>query len=419
MADNFKYVQMQATTIAGAGSNIGDTSLILTSFKDIGGVNLAMTDFGSEAFGTLEPGNGIQEEQIAFTGITQNGNGTATLTGVSTVLFKAPYTQTSGLAKTHVGGATFVISNTAGFYDAMTSKSDDETITGLYTFTQFPVGPSSAPTTNYQFSNKKYVDDSVAAGVSNMSLTTFGGGLQASAAQINAGTANGPDGGSVSRPLVVNPSYLASSNYASYLPTSDQKAALAGQSGTAPSASNKFLDNAYGAQTTANLDTTTTLGTSDTKYPSQKAVKTYVDTTKGMVYIGSGACGTNATVTFAAIATTYQTLVAIFSGVTSGNNAVVLQVKISSDNGSSYGSVRTLSTGGNSVPTVINGKVDIYNIGQTSTNKIVIPLTTSNGTTPGYTTVSSETSKTGVTNNIQFLFDTASFNGGTIYLYGI
>jgi hypothetical protein len=31
-------------------------------------------------------------------------------------------------------------------------------------------------------------------------------------------------------------------------------------------------------QLTANLDTTTTLGTSDTLYPSQKAVKTYVDT---------------------------------------------------------------------------------------------------------------------------------------------
>lgn len=61
------------------------------------------------------------------------------------------------------------------------------------------------------------------------------------------------------------------------VPTQDENDALAGQSGTAPSASNKFLDNAYGAQTVAKLDTTTTLGTDDTKYPSQKAVKTYVD----------------------------------------------------------------------------------------------------------------------------------------------
>ncbi|HEY6019779.1 MAG TPA: hypothetical protein VIY48_07710, partial [Candidatus Paceibacterota bacterium] len=34
----------------------------------------------------------------------------------------------------------------------------------------------------------------------------------------------------------------------------------------------------FTAENVANKDTTTTLGTSDTKYPSQKAVKTYVDT---------------------------------------------------------------------------------------------------------------------------------------------
>ena len=37
----------------------------------------------------------------------------------------------------------------------------------------------------------------------------------------------------------------------------------------------------YTAENVANKDTTTTLGTSDTKYPSQKAVKTYVDTGLG------------------------------------------------------------------------------------------------------------------------------------------
>lgn len=33
---------------------------------------------------------------------------------------------------------------------------------GIYTFSSFPVTPSSAPTTNYQVANKKYVDDSIA-----------------------------------------------------------------------------------------------------------------------------------------------------------------------------------------------------------------------------------------------------------------
>lgn len=37
------------------------------------------------------------------------------------------------------------------------------TWTGLHTFSIFPVTPSSAPTTSFQVSNKKYVDDSIAA----------------------------------------------------------------------------------------------------------------------------------------------------------------------------------------------------------------------------------------------------------------
>ncbi|RTK92493.1 MAG: hypothetical protein EKK61_04235 [Rickettsiales bacterium] len=34
-----------------------------------------------------------------------------------------------------------------------------ESIAGVKTFSDFPVTPSSAPTTDYQTANKKYVDD--------------------------------------------------------------------------------------------------------------------------------------------------------------------------------------------------------------------------------------------------------------------
>ncbi len=134
MADTFKYVQAQPFSLAGAGAIIGDTSIILKSFTGIDGALLTLTDFGTIGYGTLEPGNGELEEQISFTGVTQNTNGTATLTGVKTVLFVDPYTETSGLAKTHAGSTEFVISNTAGFYAKLTSKADDETITGKWTF---------------------------------------------------------------------------------------------------------------------------------------------------------------------------------------------------------------------------------------------------------------------------------------------
>jgi len=131
-----KYVQNQATTLAGAGAVIGATSITLSSFTDIAGAVLTMTDFGDIGYVTIEP-NTSNEEAITFTGISQNGNGTATLTGVSNQLLVSPYTQVSGLAKTHTGGAIFVITNTAGYYDGFTNKNNDEIITGAW---QVPTG---------------------------------------------------------------------------------------------------------------------------------------------------------------------------------------------------------------------------------------------------------------------------------------
>lgn len=50
---------------------------------------------------------------------------------------------------------------TKTYTDTKVSKTGDETITGIKTFSSFPITPSSPPTTNYQIANKKYVDDSV------------------------------------------------------------------------------------------------------------------------------------------------------------------------------------------------------------------------------------------------------------------
>ena len=63
-----------------------------------------------------------------------------------------------GLAATH---------DTAEELDAFlalkVSTTGNETVAGIKTFSSFPIGPSSAPTTNYQVSNKKYVDDAIIA----------------------------------------------------------------------------------------------------------------------------------------------------------------------------------------------------------------------------------------------------------------
>ena len=39
----------------------------------------------------------------------------------------------------------------------------EETITGEKTFSKFPISPSAAPDANYEFANKKYVDEEIAA----------------------------------------------------------------------------------------------------------------------------------------------------------------------------------------------------------------------------------------------------------------
>lgn len=111
------FIQAPKFVLAGSGTSIGDTSIILQSMVGIDAANIVTADLGTKAYGTLEPGNGTQEEAISFTGVTQNANGTATLTGVKTCLFKSPYTETSGLAKTHAGASTFILSNDAGFYN--------------------------------------------------------------------------------------------------------------------------------------------------------------------------------------------------------------------------------------------------------------------------------------------------------------
>lgn len=71
------------------------------------------------------------------------------------------------------------------------------------------------------------------------------------------------------------------------IPTTDQGAALAG-TGT-PSASNKFVtaDTDALKEVLTNKSTDTALGTSDTKYPSQKAVKAYVDSSPASRKVGS------------------------------------------------------------------------------------------------------------------------------------
>ena len=134
-----KYVQIPTAYLSGAGVIIGATSVTINSFTDIYGNVLTMTDFGDTGYCTVEPDT-TNEESFTFTSITANANGTVTLGGIKTSLAKSPYTETTGLLRAHVGGSKVVVSDTAAFWNTFANKYNDETVTGLWTFTQNPIG---------------------------------------------------------------------------------------------------------------------------------------------------------------------------------------------------------------------------------------------------------------------------------------
>lgn len=231
---SFKFVQNQASTLAGAGAVIGETEVVLSSFTGIDGDLLTMTDFGDKGFVTLEPNSGTQEEQCSFSGITQNVNGTATLTGIKTVLFVSPYTEVSGFAKSHSGGVKLVVTNTSGFYNTFLNKDDDATISGLFDFVQVPI-IEQLPINPTDATNKEYVDSVALSGAPNASTSVQGVVQEATTAQLNAGT----DTGSTGAKLFGSPADFAASIYGLQLPNVNQKAALA--STQAPTASNLYI----------------------------------------------------------------------------------------------------------------------------------------------------------------------------------
>lgn len=172
MADLNKFVQLQRLSLYGSGISATDTSIVLESMLvPTTTTTVTMTDFGSIGYGTLEPGT-EREENISFTGITQNANGTATLTGVTRGLnFISPYTTSASLKHAHAGGTGLYVSNSAPFYNEILAKDNDETITGVYTFTSTAMPKLdiyAAPTATTEFAPKKYVDDIASGGTATI-----------------------------------------------------------------------------------------------------------------------------------------------------------------------------------------------------------------------------------------------------------
>lgn len=233
MANNARYLQAQSFSLAGSGCIGGATSITLNSMLQIDQVTpVTMADFGNKGFATIEPGNGTREEQVSFTSIVQNANGTATLSGVSTVLFAYPYTETSGTALSHPGGVTFVITNTSGFYNRFASTEDDQTIDGDWTFSAHsPTIPTEISSETHRAASIEYVNAIAISGSPDASDTVIGiTKLSVAPASPTSPIAVGDND---TRVPPVNTSTL----------TSGEVQALVGNSGT-PSSSNKYVTEA-------------------------------------------------------------------------------------------------------------------------------------------------------------------------------
>jgi hypothetical protein len=185
---NTLYNQLQSFTLYSSGASVGDTEIVLSEFKDIDGNLLTMEKFGDKGFMTLDPGVGNNEEQISFSGVTQNANGTATLTGVKNVLCVYPYTETDGLKKQHSGGSVAVVSITSGLLNQFANKKNDETITGTWSI------PTYSSSDLHQPASIEYVNNIAISGAPNASENAKGIIELATAAECESGAETGETG---------------------------------------------------------------------------------------------------------------------------------------------------------------------------------------------------------------------------------
>lgn len=195
----FNTASGQSWTLASSISST-QTSILLTSFKvPVSNTDITMATMNTSiAYGTIAPGTS-SSELISFTGVTQNADGTATLTGVTRGLNKEyPYTESSSFKQPHAGQSIFILSDAPQVYNQYPAKVNDETITGRFTFPQSGTASSAragavyaAPTSDTEFATKKYVDNTASFGAPFATTTTPGLIALGTSTQIEAGTALG------------------------------------------------------------------------------------------------------------------------------------------------------------------------------------------------------------------------------------
>ncbi len=149
------------------------TSFTLSSFLEpVTGTPYTMTLLNTDIiYFTIAPKT-TSSEFVSATGLTQNADGTCSVTGVTRGLAKKyPFTTDSSYKLPHSGQTQVIMSDAPQVFKKFVSLEDAETISGLKTFpgggdASAPVSGTvySAPTNDLEYSSKKYVD-TVAGGI--------------------------------------------------------------------------------------------------------------------------------------------------------------------------------------------------------------------------------------------------------------
>lgn len=208
------FVQGIDYYLAGSGVTLSATTISLSSMEYPNGDLVEMADFGDLGYATMEPETD-QEENISFTGITQNADGSATLTGVTRgLMFKTPYTADNSLRNGHAGDTKLRITNSAPFYNQLAVKKNDETIEGEWTFPstegERPKASSDTDTAVLEaYTTFGQLSRTAFAGVNNASTTVKGIVEEATQAENDTRTTTGGTGAR----LFINPGTLRATKY--------------------------------------------------------------------------------------------------------------------------------------------------------------------------------------------------------------
>lgn len=173
---------LSGSGVTAAATSIGLQSLTIPQTGKL----ITSSDLSSTFYVTLEPGSRASQEIVSCTGVTQNANLTATLTGCTRGLLPfSPYTASSTYAFSHAGGTGLIFSNPPQLYNTLLDRNQDATITASFLFPS-PSAPTNAAT-------KAYADALAMTGPGAVSSTPLAAGFVriATKTQLGMGMASG------------------------------------------------------------------------------------------------------------------------------------------------------------------------------------------------------------------------------------